>query len=179
MDFSKFKTPDWLIIGGAVGFFIFGFFEWVTVSVSGFGVSAGNVFDFTFTGTLPWLLVMASALITVLLALDVLKQDQAPWPLILLAMTAVAAFLLLIRLIFNPLDVPSQIDVGRGIGMILSVASGLVATLGGYLNFTSKGGDIKDLGDMDKLKASFAKGDDTPPPLDPPANPTPPPPTAT
>jgi hypothetical protein len=183
MDFSKFKTPDWLIIGGAIGFFIFGFFEWVTVSVSGFGsTSGGNVFDFTFTGTFPWLLVMASAIITVLLALDVLKHDQAPWPLILLAMTSVAAFLLLIRLIFNPLDVPSQIDVGRGIGMLLSVASGLVAAVGGYLNFTSKGGNIKELGDMDKLKASFAKADDTPPPpppLDPPTGETPPPPPAT
>jgi len=177
MDFSKFKTPDWLIIGGAIGIFVFGFFEWVTVSVSGFGISAsaggGNVFDFFFTGTIPWFLIIGSAVVTVLLVLDVLKEGQAPWPLILLAATAVSAFLLLIRLIFNPLDVPSQIDVGRGIGMILSVVSGIVAAVGGYLNFTSKGGDIKELGDMDKLKASFAKGDAAPPPP-PPMDPPPP-----
>ena len=65
--------------------------------------------------------------------------------LILLAMTAVAALLLLIRLIFNPLDAPDGVDVGRGIGMILSVVSGIVAAVGGYLNFTSKGGNIKEL----------------------------------
>ncbi len=184
MDFSKFKTPDWLIIGGAIGIFIFGFFEWVTVSVSGFGISAsasgGNVFDFFFTGTIPWFLIIGSAVITVLLVMGVLKEEQAPWPLILLATTAVAALLLLIRLIFNPLDVPSEIDVGRGIGMILSVISGIVAAVGGYLNFTSRGGDIKDLGDMDKLKASFSKSDATPPPppVDPATDETPPPPPA-
>ncbi|HYN31087.1 MAG TPA: hypothetical protein VES40_00565 [Ilumatobacteraceae bacterium] len=188
MDFSKFKTPDWLMIGGGIGIFIFGFFKWVTVSVSGFSVSAGNVFDFFFTGTIPWFLVIGAAVITVLLALDVLKEGQAPWPLILLAMTAVAALLLLIRLIFNPLDAPGEVDVGRGIGMILSVVSGIVAAVGGYLNFTSKGGDIKELGDMDKLKASFSQGtaatsDEIPPPPSadpaPPVDNNPPPPPAT
>ena len=135
----------------------------------GFSASGGNVFDFFFTGTIPWFLVIGAAVITVLLVLDVLKEGQAPWPLILLAMTAVAALLLLIRLIFNPLDVPSGVDVGRGIGMILSVVSGIVAAVGGYLNFTAKGGNIKELGDMDKLKASFSKSDGTtpPPPVDP------------
>lgn len=168
MDFSRFKTPDWLMIGGGIGIFIFGFFDWVTVSVSGFSSGAGNVFDFFFTGTIPWFLVIGAAVITVLLALDVLKDGQAPWPLILLAMTAVAALLLLIRLIFNPLDAPAEIDVGRGIGMFLSVVSGIAAAVGGYLNFTSKGGDIKELGDMDKLKASFSKADGTSPPPPPP-----------
>ena len=59
------------------------------------------------------------------------KQEQAPWPLILLAATGLAALLLLIRLIFNPLDGKADEsaggDVGRGIGMILSVPSGIVA----------------------------------------------------
>lgn len=183
MDVSNFKTPDWLMIGGAAGMFIFGFFEWVTVSVSGFGITfsdgGGNVFDFFFTGTIPWLLVIGAAVVTVLLRIDVLKQEQAPWPLILLAATGLAALLLLIRLIFNPLDAPSEVDVGRGIGMILSVISGFVAAAGAYLNFQASGGDIKDLTDVDKLKSSFSKGessgDDMPPPPPPPPPPPAPP----
>ena len=58
------------------------------MSVAGFSASGGNVFDFFFTGTIPWFLVIGAAVITVLLVLDVLKEGQAPWPLILLAMTA-------------------------------------------------------------------------------------------
>ena len=35
MDFSKFKTPDWLKVGGALGFLIFGFMSWVKVDYGG------------------------------------------------------------------------------------------------------------------------------------------------
>ena len=179
MDISKFKTSDWLMIGGGVGIFIFGFFKWVTVSGFGFSASGGNVFDFFWTGTIPWLLVIASAVVTLLLAQGILKQEQAPWPLILLVATGLASLLLLIRIIFNPIDGKDLIeeaggDVGRGIGMILSVIAGLVATAGAYLNFQAAGGTLKDLTDVDKLKASFSKdaGTDAPPPPPPPPPPT-------
>ncbi len=61
MDFSKFKTSDWLKAGGALGFLIFGFFSWVKIDFGadlGFAVddSGGNVFDFFFTGIVPWIL---------------------------------------------------------------------------------------------------------------------------
>ncbi len=35
MDFRRFKTPDWLMIGGAVGFLVFGFLDWVTIKRGG------------------------------------------------------------------------------------------------------------------------------------------------
>lgn len=174
MDFNKFKTSDWLIIGGGVGIFIFGFFNWVTVSFDGVDLGAGgNVFDFFWTGTIPWILVIAAAVVTFLLVQGTLKQDQLPWPIVLLAATALASLLLLIRLIFNPIEGADEFgaDVGRGIGMILSVLSALVATAGVYLNFQSSGGNIKDFTDVDKLKSSFSKGDDAPPPPPPPPAP--------
>jgi hypothetical protein len=184
MDFSKFKTPDWLMIGGGIGIFVFGFFEWVTVSGFGFTSSGGNVFDFFWTGTIPWILVIASAVITFLLVQGTLKQDQLPWPLLLLVATGLASLLLLLRFIFNPIEGKDVIesaggDVGRGIGMILSVVSGIVATAGAYLNFQASGGTLKDLTDVDKLKSSFAKDSDSgnempPPPPPPPAPPAPP-----
>jgi hypothetical protein len=184
MDFSKFKTPDWLIIGGGIGIFVFGFFEWVTVEAGGvsFG-GGGNVFDFFWTGTIPWILVIGSAVVTFLLVQGTLRRDQLPWPLILLVATALAALLLLIRLVFNPIEGAGAFDVevGRGIGLILSALSGFVACAGGYLNFQASGGNLKDLTDIDKLKSGFAKGDATnemppppPPPAEPPAPPAPP-----
>ena len=190
MDLKKFTTPDWLKIGGALGMLIFGFFSWITVSGFGdFSDSGGNVFDFFWTGTIPWILVIGTAVITILLRTGNLKENTAPWPLVMLVATAVAAVLLVIRLLFNPIDGKDIIeaaggDVGRGIGMWLSVASGIVAFAGAIMGFTEAGGDLKDLTNVDKLKGAFAKSDATEPPpppastasSEPPAPPAPPPP---
>jgi hypothetical protein len=184
MDFSKFKTSDWLKVGGAIGILIFGFVSWVKVSGFGFSDSGGNVFDFFFTGTIPWLLLIATGVITVLLVNGTVKNNL-PWPLIMLAATGLSALLLLLRLLINPLEGKDVIEsaggsVGRGIGMILSALSGFAAFGGAVLGFKESGGDLNDLTDMNKLKGQFnagggtAPGSMTPPP--PPGSMTPPPP---
>lgn len=188
MDFSKFKTSDWLIVGGGVGMLIFGFLPWVKAGFSGLGISVsenGNAFDFFWTGTLPWILLIAAAVVTVLLIQGTLKQEMAPWGLILLVVTALALLLLLIRLIFNPLEGKDLVEdaggsVTRQFGLYLAVLAGIASTVGAFLNFQAAGGDLKDLTDVNKLKSSFSKGDDNPPPPPPPAAggdvPPPPPP---
>ena len=126
---SKLKTSDWMKIGGAIGFFIFGFFHWTTVEADGLGSDSGfNVFHFFLTGTVPWILVIGTGVITLLLAMGKLKPGNVPWPLIMLVATGLAALLLLIRLIFNPVEGKDVIEsvggsVGRGIGLILSAIS--------------------------------------------------------
>ncbi len=186
MDVSAFKKHQWLVIGGAAGMLVFGFLKWVTIKVSGFGAgfssSGGNVFDFFFTGTIPWLLLMGAGVVTVLLAMKKLPQ-KLPWPLIILAATGLAALLLLLRLLINPIDGKDAIEslggsVGRGPGMILSTLAGIVAAVGGFLGFKESGGDLADLKDVDKLKSAFSdfgggSGQSTPPP---PQDMTPPPP---
>lgn len=173
-------------------FFIFGFFGWITTEFEGRSVPGqdeGNVFDFFWTGTLPWLLVMATAVITVLLLLGKMPSGTLPWPLIMLGATGLAALLLLIRIIFNPLEGKDFVEslggsVGRGIGMYGSVLGGLAAAAGSFLGFQESGGNVSDLTDMNKLKASFGGGASspppppgmTPPPPPPPAPGTPPPP---
>ena len=70
VDLEYVQKSDWMKIGGAVGFFIFGFFKWVTVEgPAGLGSAhGGNVFDFFWTGTLPWIIIIATGVITFLLA---------------------------------------------------------------------------------------------------------------
>ncbi len=185
MDLSAFKKSDWLKVGGAAGFFIFGFFSWVTVEIAGFSAVSKNVFGFFWTGTLPWLLIMATAVVTVLLALKVLKADQLPWPLIMLAASGLAALLLLIRLLFNPISGADEaesilggaVDIGRDVGMFLSVISGLVVLAGAFLGFTESGGNLNDLKDVDKLKGQFGMSS-SPSASAPPPPPPPPPPAA-
>src|SRR3954469_12311446 len=190
VDLIKLKTSDWLKIGGAIGFFIFGFFHWTTVSLEGFGSTSGNnVFDFFLTGTIPWILVIATGVITFLLAMGMMKPGNVPWPFIMLVATGLAALLLLIRLLFNPVGDQfdaAGVDVGRGIGLILSAISGFVAFGGAVMGFKESGGEFSDLTDMDKIKASFGGGSAgssasaSPPPPPPPgmAPPPPPPPPA-
>ena len=186
MDLSKFKTSDWLKVGGGAGILIFGFVSWVKVEGGGVSYSAGNVFDFFFTGTVPWILLIGTAVITLLLITGTLKADRLPWTLIMLAATALAALLLLLRLLINPIEGKDIIEagggsVGRGIGMILSTVAGLVSLAGAFLGFKESGGDINDLKDMNKLKGQFsgATGGSTPPPPPPPGmSPPPPPPPA-
>jgi len=167
MDFSKFKTNDWLIVGGGLGMLIFGFLSWTKVSVAGLGSTSGaNAFDFFFTGTIPWLLLVASAVLTVLLVTEKIAKDSLPWPMIILAATGLAALLLIIRFLFNPIDGKDFIEaaggsVGRGAGLILSLIAGLVAAAGGVMSFTASGGNLKDLTDVNKIKDAFDGGGDS------------------
>lgn len=157
MDFSKFKTHDWLVVGGGAGMLIFGlFFDWLSIDLGQFGsTSGGNAFDFFFTGTVPWILLVGAAVVVVLRIQGTLKSNL-PWPLIILGATGLSALLLIIRFLFNP-GVADGVD--RGVGMILSVISGLVAAAGGVMGFLASGGDLKDLTDINKIKSEF-KGDD-------------------
>jgi len=171
MDFSKFKTSDWLMIGGGVAMLILGFvLSWTSVD-TGLGAAAGDgPFNYFFTGGIAWLLVVAVGALTVANVMGKLPATQ-PWPLIFLGATGLATVLMLLRIILG-----ARFDFAdRGIGMYGAFIWAAVATAGAFLNFQASGGDIKDLTDVDKLKASFAKGDagnDMPPP--PPAPPAPP-----
>lgn len=169
MDFSKFKTSDWMKIGGAAGFVVFGFLGWVKVSVDGFGSDTGNVFDFFWTGTVPWILVVASGVVTLLLASGTMKPGNVAWTPVMLAGDALAAALVLVRVLFNPLegkDVAETlgVDISRSAGLYLSAIAVIVALLGALKGFTESGGKLADLKDPNKLKNMFGAGGDTLPP---------------
>jgi hypothetical protein len=183
MDTSNFKMPDWLMIGGGAAMLILGFaLDWTTVD-TGFGSASGDgPFDYFITGGLAWILIVAVGGLAVARGLGKLPETQ-PWPLIFLGMASLGPLLMLLCLLLG-----ARFDFAdRGIGMYGALVWAVIAEVGAYLNFTSSGGDLKDLTDMDKLKSSFsqgsgASGDGTPPPPPPPNAPTdddplPPPPT--
>ena len=182
MDFSKFKTSDWLKIGGAAAFIIFGFFPWVKVSFAGSSESGENVFSFFWTGILPWILIVGVGVVTFLMINGTIKKGSLPWPLMILGASALAALLMIIRVIFNPIAGADQLSglggasVGRGIGMILSTLASLAVAAGGFLGFKESGGDLNDLKDVNKLKGAFNQGGTATPPPPPGMTPPPPPP---
>lgn len=173
MDLSKLKTHDWMMIGGSLGVLIFGLFGW-SESILGETASA---FDFTLTGTIPWLLIVASGVISLLLALGTINKDSAPWPLILLATFAIGALLIVIRLLIGPrFDTGfGEVTLSRGYGLYISAAAAVVAAAGAFMNFQAAGGELSDLTNMEKLKSSMSgdDGDSAPPPPPPPPPPAP------
>lgn len=189
MDFSRFKVSDWLIVGGGLGFLIFGtFFDWISVSGFGESASGANAFDFFLTGTVPWILVIGAAVLTFLLVGGVITSSNVPWPLVILAATALGTLLVLLRLLFPGMgeDIPddSGIEVGRAVGLWLSTLSAIVATVGAAMNFRAHGGSMSDLTNPDRLRSSMrgssgssgSQGTPTPPPPPPSSGSAPPPP---
>jgi hypothetical protein len=174
VDFSKLKTPDWLMIGGGAAMLILGIgLDWTSVD-TGFGrVSDDGPFDYFLTGGLAWLLVVAIGVLALLRALGKLPETQ-PSSLILLAMGVVATILMVLRVLLG-----ARFDFAdRGIGMYGALIWALVATAGAYLAHTQSGGTLKDLTDVDKLKSSFGGTKDADPADDAPPPPPPPPPAA-
>ena len=118
MDFSKFKTSDWLKVGGGGLMLIAGFLPWGKVDF-GFGASTSwSAFGFFFRGTIPWLLIVAVGVIAFLLIQGTLKASQAPWPLIFIGASALSTLLVLIFLL-SPSK--SGVDIDRGFGVFLGI----------------------------------------------------------
>lgn len=178
MDLSKFKTSDWLKVGGAVLMLIAGFLTWwqpdcggiaeceAFVDAAGLDVTA---FDLTFSGLFPWILLVAIGILTFLSASGLFKLPaNIPAPLIFLVASAYSALFVIGRLLIDPYEGDVSDAVERGIGLYLAVVAVIAVLAGSYMGFKESGGDLGDLTDMDKMKGSFGGGS-TPPPPPPPA----------
>jgi hypothetical protein len=158
MDFSKFKTADWLVIVGGAVVFIAGFLDWFDA-----GPVSPNAFDFTFTGLTPWLLLTAAAVLAFLAAAELLGS-ATPWPLIILALTAPATILVLVRLVVGA-DLSDVVDLAgepdrsldRAGALWLSAIGACVATAGAAMMFQRAGGRLSELPDLQKIRESFKR----------------------
>jgi hypothetical protein len=182
VDLSKFKTSDWLKVGGGALMFIAYFLNWWQfdeAGLSSFGFKGSNYF---FTGTIPWLLLLAIGVLTFLGAAGIFKLPATlPAPLIFLAASAVSLLFLLLRFFGPGHGAPSNSGLSRGIGLFLALIAGILVLVGSVLGFKESGGDLNDLKDMNKLKSSFGGGSaggagSPPPPPPPPPGMSPPPP---
>ena len=173
MDLSKFRTADWLMVGGGAAMLILGFvLPWTSVEAIGISDSGDGPFDYFFPGGIAWLLIVAVGVLALLDAIGNLPPTQ-PWPLILLGLSGLGTLLMLIQILMGPRfdSIGGAVEYSRGIGMWLAVVWAVIVTVGAVMSFQAGGGTMKDLTDMDKLKSSFAdKGEagGTPPPPPPP-----------
>ena len=152
MNKLKALTPsDWLIVAGGAIVLVFGLLRWFSwevrvEAVVDFDASGkSNAFDYLLTGVIPWLLIVGAGVVTIRLKTDALRPGKVPWPLVLLAATLLGFVLILIRLIIGPdVDVEGtgvNVDESRGIGIWLSAAGALIATVGAFIDFRNTGLD--------------------------------------
>jgi hypothetical protein len=190
MDFSKFKTSDWLKVGGGGVFLIASFLGWWGLDDSECGgvrecerlvdANKANGWDYFFTGIVPTLLLVAIAVLTVLAIAGKLKMPaNLPMPLVFLAASGLSVLLVLLRFFSDGIDNDAffgEVETKRGIGLFLALLAAIVVLVGCVLGFKESGGDLNDLTDMDKLKGAFNQGGGSTPPPPPGMTPPPPPP---
>lgn len=175
MDFSKFKTSDWLKVGGGLAMLIAGFLRYWGVDNEFVDVGF-NGFDFFFTGIVPWILLVAIGALSFASAAGKFKlPSNIPAPLVFLGGSALALLLTLIRLVAGPgHGAPDNHGFSRGFGLYLALLAAIAVVAGAFLGFKESGGDLNDLTDINKMKSQFGGGS-TPPPA-PGSYGTPPPP---
>ncbi len=107
-DLKKITTNEWIIAGGCIAMFFGVFFPWIGAEVCFLGQCVGgnvNGFHYFFQGTIPWLIAIALLAVIVIRKFfsdDINLPDRLgslTWAQVYLIASAVAAVLVLLRLI--------------------------------------------------------------------------------
>jgi hypothetical protein len=196
MDISRLRQGEQIAGISAILLFIFMFFDWFGVKVSGAGVTVesaggGNAWDAL--DIIPWILIIA---IIAVLAMVVVRANNADvdtpvsLSVIATALAALATLLILYRII-NPPDIDGsfggvEVDVTRKFGLWISFIAAAAMTYGSWRTMEEEGtsfGEAADRlgggggGDVGGPGAPGGGGGGyEPPPAEPPAAPPPPPP---
>ena len=187
MDVNKLNTGEKVIGVSGILLFVFSFFSWLGISVSGsvlgrsFGTSAAkSAWGF------PLLLIavllgtaMAGLMIAKAAGVNLPELGTLKWAHIMLGVAILVLVLILLKLIIGPSNwngasIPSGIDKDRKIGIYLGLLASIGLVAGAYLN-------AKETGDLPgALGGAGGSGGSAPPPSphSPPPSTPPAPPTA-
>ena len=180
MDVHKLNTGEKIAGVSAVLLFIFMFFDWFTVNISGgeglvsfsAGGSAWDVFS--------WidLFLLLTVIVAVAVAVIRLSDAIVEPPFSINAAVAILGGLSVLFIIYRLIDPPIDtgglpgVDVGRAIGVYLGLLASAGIAYGGYRAMQEEGTSFGDLGD----NLSNRGGAGTTPQQQPPAATPPPPP---
>lgn len=181
MDLNKLSDGEKISGISAILLFIFMFFDWFSVEVSGgsgaFSVSAsegGSAWDALEYIPIVLVITIVAALAVVALRMtDATYEPPVPAGTVVTGLGIVSALLILYRIIVTP-DVGSfpgvSVDVSPSFGIFLGLIAAAGIAYGGYRSMQEEGASFGDIGDR------LGSGGSPPPPPPPPSAGTPPPP---
>jgi hypothetical protein len=188
MDTDKLNTGEKVAAISAVLLFIFMFFTWFGVEVSGVGGFSGSVpgAGGSAWDALDFIPIVLMITIIAALAVAVLRLTDSAYepPVSMNAVVAVLGGLSVLLILFRIVDPPSfgsfggvSVDGTVEIGIFLGLIAAAGIAYGGYLAMKEEGASFGDT--ADRLSGGSGGGPSAgppPPPPPPPASPPPPPP---
>jgi hypothetical protein len=181
---DRLSTGEKIAGASAVLLFIFMFFDWFSVSVTGgageFAITvseSGNAWDALDNIPIFLLIVIVVTLIVVGLRVsDSAFEPAVPLGAVVAVLGAISMLLILYRIIDPPGgDVPVEVDISPTLGIFLSLIAAGGITYGGYRAMDEEGASFG--GTADRLSGGSGGSDPgAPPPPPPPSAPPPPPP---
>lgn len=179
MDVDRLSTGEKIAGVSGVLLFIFMFFDWFTVDITGgeglisvsVGGSAWDALD-----VIPIILmlaVIAAVAVAVIRLTDAVFEPPVSVNAVVAILGAISVLLILYRIIDPPSagDVPG-VDVSPALGIFLGLIAAVGIAYGGYRAMQEEGTSFGDLGDQFSSRGGPGAG----PPQQPPSSTTPPPP---
>jgi hypothetical protein len=184
MEMDRLSTGEKIAGGSAVLLFIFMFFDWFTVSISGgegfFTVSAGgNAWEvFSWIDLFMMLTIIVALAVAVIRLSDAIVEPPFSINAAVAILGGLSVLFILYRIIDPPLDTGdfSGVDVSRAIGVYLGLLAAAGITYGGYRAMQEEGTSFGDLGDQLSAGRGPTAGSPTQPPSSTATPPPPPPP---
>jgi len=155
MDADRLSTGEKIAGASAVLLFIFMFFDWFTVEVSGgdglFSVSAGgNAWEaFSWIDLLMMLTIIVAVAVVVIRLSDAIVEPPFSLNAAVAILGGLCVLLILYRIIDPPIDSDlTGVDVSRAIGIYLGLIAAAGVTYGGYRAMQEEGSSFGDIGDQ-------------------------------
>jgi uncharacterized membrane protein YhaH (DUF805 family) len=183
MDLDRLSTGEKVAGGSAVLLFIFMFFDWFKVEVSGAGFVGGSLGGNAWEW-FTWIDLLMLLTVIVALAVVVIRLSDAVFepPVSLNAVVAVLGGLSVLFVLYRIIDPPGasesfggvSVDVGRQIGVFLGLIAAAGITYGGYRAMQEEGTTFGEIGDNLSNRGGPGAGTTPPPSATPPPPPPPP-----
>jgi len=183
---DRLSTGEKIAGASALLLFIFMFFDWFSVSVSGgageFAITvseSGNAWDALDNIPIFLLIVIVFTVGVIGIRLaDAALEPAIPLNAVVAVLGAISVLLILYRIIDPPGgDVPVEVDISPTLGIFLSLVAAGGITYGGYRAMQEEGSSFGEIGDrLSSGSGSPGGAPPPPPPADPPPPPSSPPP---